>query len=667
MLELDTIKKSINIAEKLDEKELISIGQQVLTGYQIDENSRAEWSEVVEKAMAIAKQTVEQKDHPWPNASNVKYPLITRASIDYAARTMPEIIQNDRIVKAVIVGADANSDKWKRAERVSQFLSYQLMVDSPDWEDGTDKLLQILPILGTVFKKTYYSTLEKRVVSELCVPDRIVVNYGVQSLETARRITHILSLYKNDIIERQRSGLFLDISLDEFMPEEMNGDEDFPIELLEQHCWLDLDEDGYKEPYVVTAHKESGKIFRIVQRFDKITRNADKKIVSITPVHYFTDYHFIRSPDGGFYSVGFGSLLLPLNSAINTLINQLIDSGTMANMQGGFLGRGLRLKNGEFRFKMGEWKVLDTASGMDIKQQIFPLPVREPSSTLFSLLSLLMQVGQDLSSTNDAMMGKQPAQNVATGTLNQLVEQGTKVFTAINKRVYRSLKKEYDKIYKLTGKHIPNSVYQTVLDEQGVDIKKDFDMDTLDVYPIADPTLSSDNQRMSRIGIVQQLRTINPREADIMTLQSLHFDQSTIDRLLPPIDPNAPPPPEAQKIQAEIQKLQAEVAQISAQATLAAEKNAMEASSIQQANSESEARIQEAIMRGWKMQQDVLATRQKLEIVIAKLQNQSDKDAAQLKHQMIKDSAEIAVKADANRIKAQLEESKKEDGKDNEE
>ncbi|CAB4120975.1 hypothetical protein UFOVP1_62 [uncultured Caudovirales phage] len=638
-LSLDELKSSKNIADLLEESDLYDIGTQVVNGYEIDEVSRADWKDLIEKAMKIYDQSIEKKDSPWPNASNVKYPLIAEASITYAARTIPEIIQNDRLVKTMVIGNDPDGSQMLRGERVSKYLNYQLLYESPDWEEGLDQSLQMLPVLGTVFKKTYFSTTEDRVVSELCVPDKICVNYATKSLDSARRITHILTMYENDIIERQRSGLFCeDINIDYLRPTVISDDgknnvdptdSDYPIDLLEQHCWIDLDGDGYKEPYIVTAHRESKKILRIVNRFDEVELNDKDEVKRITAVHYFTDYHFIRSADGGFYSLGFGALLYPLNAAINTLINQLIDAGTLSNTQGGFLGRGLRIKNGEFQIKMGEWKVLDAASGTDISKNIVPIPVREPSDTLFKLLDLLMKVGQELSSTTDVLKGQQPAQNVAQGTISTLVDQGTKVFVAINKRFYRGLQKELRKVYKLNYKHLKNKHYREILQDPLADKKKDFELKTLDVYPVADPALSSDSQRFSRAAVLQQLQSVDKRAADYYMMKDvMHLEDTQIKQLQPPPKPQ-PPPPDQQKIMMEIKKMEAEMEQMhvvgaakSAAMTLEAENTRASIANIQQQIKESNARIQESTARVTKMMQDSAHTGAKVQIAATKMTNQ---------------------------------------------
>lgn len=653
MIELDTIQSENNLTHLLDEKQLAMIGQQVVNGYRADEASREEWRDTVEQAMSIAKQIIEVKNTPWPNASNVKFPLITMAAIDFASRTIPEIIPNGNIVKVRVIGMDSDDSKYKRSMRVADFMSYQLSQESPDWEDGMDKLLQVLAVVGTAFKKTYYSELEKRFVSELCLPDKIVINHTVQSLETARRVTHVIELCQNDIISRQRQGMYNeDIDPKLLRPETyVGGDDDFSIDLLEQHCWLDLDDDGYKEPYIVTVHERSGSVLRIVSRVDSIKRNSRKEVYQIVPKQYFTDFHFIRSPDGGFYSMGFGSLLLPLNDSVNTIINQLIDAGTLNNMQGGFIGRGIRIKNGEFKIKMGEWKCVDTQSGANLAQNIFPMPTKEPSSTLFSLLGMLIQIGKDLSSTTDVMKGKQPAQNVATGTINTLMEQGTKIFGAINKRVYRSLKKEYTKIYAINRDNLDNKYYKSVLDDEEADVKKDFESENIDIAPVADPTMSSMAMRLNRGQIMSQLRTVNPRAVDTYILESMQLDKSQIDTLLPAPDPNAPPPPETQEIMAKIQLMQVQMQQIMSQIDLAQGENVLKAAKTKADTDMSKVLTQESIARVWKMQKDALHNDEKNKIVATKMQSEQVLKHDNADHSKLMDAVKSNLEAEAISVK----------------
>lgn len=349
--------ESENIAEDLDDDELQKIGMRCSREYDLDEASRTEWLEMMQEAIKIAKQVLEQKTTPWPNAANVKFPLITNAIISFASRTYPEIIRGNKVVLAGVIGPDPTGKKEQIARRVSNHMSYQLLVESPNWEEDTDKLLMILPLMGTVFRKSYYDPFLQMPTTDLCLPDRITIDNHAKTIESARRITHQLDLYDNDLIERMRAGIYREIDLEKLNDNiSENNDEDKLHCILEQHRYLDLDDDGYAEPYIVTFHKESQTVLRIKSRFSLeniIERN--NKIVKITPDCYFTAYHFIPNPDGTFYSIGYGTLLYPINETINTTINQLLDAGTLSNRQAGFIGKGLRIKKGNIAVKPGEW------------------------------------------------------------------------------------------------------------------------------------------------------------------------------------------------------------------------------------------------------------------------------------------------------------------------
>ncbi len=652
-LSLDEILKSKNVAELLDDVALQHIAQEVVLGYEIDEDSRAEWKERLEKAMAIYNQNIEPKTEPWEGASNIKYPLIAEAAIGYTSATLPELIKNDRIVKTVVTGHDPQGINLIRSENTAKYVSYQLLVESDDWQDGLDHSLQMLSIQGILFKKTHYCPIAEEIRSEICVPDYICVNYATKSLNKAPRITHILFMRQNDIIERQRSGIFCqDVDLNKLLPDyriENNNtsdsrDSDYEIELLEQHCWLDLDGDGYREPYIVTVHRPTQTVLRIVQRIDKVYRVTEGrnkgKVKKITAENYFTDYHFIRSGDGGYYSTGFGLLLYPLNASINTLMNQLIDAGTLSVTQGGFIGRGLRIRNGNFSVKMGEWKVVDAASGTNLKEQIVPLPVREPSEVLFKLLDLMMKIGSNLAATTDAVRGQENVQNVAQGTISLMVDQGTRFFRAINKRYYRSLQKELKRIFILNSKYLTKTKYQEVLQDPTVDPKVDFDMSTLTVFPVADPDMSSESKRLNRAIVIQQLRTVSPIAADRYMLKDvMGLEDALIKQLQPPPDPNAPPPPDVIEAQAKADKLRADMATQMEEMRLENNRFQLEMAKVQQAMKESESRIQESLARQVKMAKDAAHGEAKVLIAGQKMSNQSQLSEDKLQLQMAETAA----------------------------
>lgn len=647
MLKLKDIQNSDNVAELLEDTQLAEISQQVISGYDIDKDSRAEWEETIEDAMGIAKQVMEQKNHPWPGASNVKFPLITKGSIDFASRMLPEIIKNDKVVKVSTTGADPEGVIARRAKRVQDHMSFQLLKQTDDWEESTDRILHVLPVLGTVFKKTFYDEIEERPVSQMCLPNKVVVNYNAESLEKARRVTHEFTVSSNDIVERIRAGLYVDCDVDQLKAAEGFEEDTYdpPIDLIEQHCWLDLDEDGYKEPYIVIVHKTSRKVLRIVERFNKVKKKKNGEIKRITPIQYFTDYHFLKSPDGGFYSVGFGTLLYPLNNSINTLLNQLIDSGTLHNQQSGFIGRGLRIKGGEIKASMGSYKVVDAASGSSLRDNIFPLPTKEPSKVLFELLGLLIDIGRDLTSTNEALEGKAPAQNVAATTMLTLVEQGMKVYNAITKRIFRSLKQELLKIYDLNRRFLTDEEYQRVLNDPRVSVKDDYEITSYDVLPVADPNMASDAQRNAKAQALMGIPGLDPYETSKYFLESLQLDQKLIDKLLPKPNPNAPPPAEVLKAQAEAERAKAQAQEAMAKASEVQAKIQLEERKLMGQEQFMQAQMQEMMARIAKMESDAKQNAAKLQLAGLDKAHEIEMDMQEMAHKREKDKADIAVKA----------------------
>jgi len=641
-LDISDIKKSKNLASQLDDDVLSSISRQVVEGYEYDESTRTQWKELNDKAMEMAKQTVETKDHPWPNASNVKYPLITKASIDFAARTYPEIIKNNRLVKGAVVGNDPNGIKQYKANNVSNFMSYQLLQQCDEWEEGLDISLHTLSIVGTVFKKTYYDPIKRRPVSRMCNPDKVVVDYNISSLKDARRITHIMHVYKNDIVEQIRYGNYREVDLDLIEKSEGNDSSEDPIlELLEQHCYLDLDDDGYREPYIVILHRYSGEVLSIKPRFASVEM-VNGKVLCIEPEHWFTDYHFIRNHDGGFYSLGFGVLLLPLNSAINTVINQLIDSGTLNNLQSGFVGRGIRIKGGDMRPKMGEWKVLDSATGVDLQKNIVPLPTKEPSVVLFKMLELLIVAGKELTSSSETTSGQAPPANVPAAAWLNSVDNALKVLTAINKRYYKSLASELKKIFYINQKHLTNAEYRKVLDDPNADCKQDFDIESIDISPVADPSLASATQRVAKIQAIMAMPVPNQEELTKLYLEALEVEPAIIAKLMtPPQDQG--PSPEQQKLMAEAALIQAQAAKIPQDLQMKANELLIQKQQADVQAKQVEALENESAARIVKMTHDMKLGSTKVGIVAAKEEHKANIKEVEVGHRMEQDNAKLMV------------------------
>jgi len=510
---LAAMLESVNIAESLDEQQLKDIGRDAEKGFVLDHQSRLDWEKNIDEWTKLAKQTIEPKSYPWPKASNIKYPLLSTAAMQFAARAYPSLVPSSgKIVNAKPIGKDPDGAKSKIAEAVSIYMSVQLLEEMDGWEEEMDKLLIMLPIVGTMFKKTYWDPLKEANCSHIVMPKNLVVNYWARSLKDAERISEILEVSPRKVKERQQSGLWLDIDFGKAnQPEDrMNApvvDETTPHVFIEQHTFLDLDDDGYKEPYIVTFHKDTKKVVRIVARFDETTIKLDAEggIRKIDPIQYYTKFGFIPNPDGGFYDIGFGVLLGPLNHSVNTLINQLLDEGHLATLQAGFLGKGLRIKMGDTKFMPGEWKAVNS-TGDDLKKQIVPLPTKEPSSVLFQLMGSLITSGKELASVAEIFTGKMPGQNTPATTTMATVEQGMKVFTAVYKRLYRALTEEFLKLARLNNLYLNPNTYVDIVD---MEINPDdFDLTTHKIYPAADPTAVSQTEKLLKAqGLMELLPT----------------------------------------------------------------------------------------------------------------------------------------------------------------
>jgi chaperonin GroES len=484
-----------NIVSLLDPDVVSKIGSEVTRGYDVDKASRADWERQTQAAMDLAMQVTQEKSWPWPKAANVKYPLITTAAIQFSARAYPAIVAGQDVVKGEVVGPDEDGQKKERATRIGRHMSYQLLEEIADWDEEEDKLLLMMAIAGCAFRKTYFDSMLGRPCSDLISAKDVVYDHATP-WKKLRRVSHLINLFKNDVIERVRGGIYADIKLDGAAGTDY--DEDEAIEFIEQHCWYDLDEDGYKEPYIVTVNKQTSEVARIIARFDAegIYLNSKNEISKIKPVEYFTKFAFMPNPDGGSYDVGLGMLLNPINESINTVLNQMMDAGTLANTGGGFIGSGLKMKGGVARFAPGEYKPVDVPGGK-IADSIYHMQHSGPSAVLFQLLGMLIQAGKEMSSVQDIMTGEQQANQTATTTM-ALIEQGQKVFSAIYKRVHRSLKQEFKKLYRLNKLYLEPEDYYRYLDRSEPIYLEDYQGDATDVCPVSDPSLVSDAQKLAR-------------------------------------------------------------------------------------------------------------------------------------------------------------------------
>ena len=524
---------SSNIALELDDDELAQIGADAYLGYEIDKDSRSEWEKSQEEAIKLASQILETKNTPFQDASNVKYPLLSISSIQFAARAYSQIIPSGHIVKGKVMGKDEDGSKAAAAERKSTHMSWQLKEEMEEWEPDMDKALTIMPVTGGFFKKTYFSGNFGRNVSEYCSLEEVVVNYWTKSLARAPRITHIMPFRPNEIKERFLSGIWKEFELGQAAEDESADSRDPEANhiFLEQHTYLDLNDSGYKWPFIVTLHRDLKKVVRIVARFDRegVEINPKtSKVKYIRPVDYFTLFPFMPSIDGSFYPTGWGRLLQPINRTINTTINQIVDATTINNKGGGWI--------------------------TNIRKALLPKPEIRISGETFALLNLMIEGGQKLGSTSEMMSGEPPPANTPFASVDKLLREGMMVYGSVYKRIYRSLKEEFRKIQRL------NKLY--------LDKNKDFEFegkffsvspedyaDTLSMIPIGDPSGEIDTQKLTKAQALMELRGGRYDDALIERRYLEALNIPDIDELIPEKPPEAPPEP---KVMVDIQKLELE-------------------------------------------------------------------------------------------------------------
>lgn len=510
-----------NLCGEIEKNELTQIGRDVVELTELDESSRADWMKKSEYAMEAALQAVKEKTEPWPGASNIKHPGITVAALQFHARTYPVIVQSDNVVKAKVTGRDNEGLKAEQAKRISQHMNYQLLDENEDWDEDMDKMLLALPIEGVAFKKTYYNPETGKNVSEWVRPKDFIVDNGTKSLAECPRMTHRLEYHPYQIDNFFRSGTWHEAELH---IDTEDKDREVKQTFFEQHVYLDLDGDDYKEPYIVTVHKESQAVVRVRAGFYKenikvtyagktqplqvlmafFTEMGAKSIddipvevmeeievAGVERAQMFTKFGFIPSPDGSFYDIGIGQLAGPLNDAVDSILNQLIDAGTLANSAGGFVRDGVSVdgQRGPIQWIMGKFQRIKAPASQNLSDAIYQMKFPEPSLVLFNLLGFVSQMEKDVTGVQDVLLGGDVPANQSPTTHIAQIEQGMKVFSAIYKRIYRSLKQEFRKIYKLNGRYLRPEQYFMVLDTQEVEKigLADYQNDGTDVQPVADP------------------------------------------------------------------------------------------------------------------------------------------------------------------------------------
>lgn len=578
----DTIK-SPNLLDRFDAEDQQRIAEHVFTGYSRDKLSRSRWERRTSAAMDLAMQVQQDKTFPWPGAANVIFPLITIGALQFSAKAYNNIIQGTNIVRYRTLGG---SDKQAvaRATRIGQHMSWQVLEQDMGWEEQHDRLFINLAIVGSNFVKTYHNASLGYSVSELVMARDFVIDYWAKSVEQAARKTHRLAMYKNEIHERCMQGTYSHSVLDavwfnqaaqvqapsDYNTQNRRGqttpqpDDSSAHAMLEQHLWLDLDGDGYEEPYICTIEEASKAPVRLCLRIDSMgqVHYRGDRISSITATEYFTNYTFIPSPDGGIYGLGFGTFLGPLNEAVNTGINQLLDAGTMQNSNGGFLGRGAKIRGGVYNLPPFGWNRVDS-TGDDLRKNMVPFPDRQPADVVFKLVGLLIDYANRVAGTQDEQVGGNPGQNTPASTYQGMQETGMQTFKMIYKRVWRCMKEEFKKRYAL------NALYIDAVEEFGNAADKvyreDYKGNADQIAPVANPNITSTMMKFQQATMVKQAAMATPGYdipvVEKKWLTSMEIDD--IDEIYPGPD-NVKPLPNA-KLMIEQMKTQLGMAKVQAE------------------------------------------------------------------------------------------------------
>lgn len=569
---IDDIVANPNLAKEFGKDDLGRIGMYCKDMYDSDKNDRSNWEDKMIPILKSAMQLYEEKTFPWVGASQVKLPIITISGFQYHTRAYSLLIPGQDVVRLTYYGNDKDGAKADAAGRIAEHMNYQILEQDKEWEANTDLTFLVQGIMGCAFKKVMFSPEDGYPISRYVSPWDLIVPYYTQSIAKAVRLSHRLCFTRNDCYEREVRGVFLPVEgdpnqgsleidrLDEIKKETygFGGGRDYeaPYDVIEQHRYLDIDNDGYAEPYAVTFVQSTGQVLRIAARFfDEDVQykrtegsNSKKKIYKIKPQNQFIKYPFIPSIDGCFYDTGYGSILGGLSNAIDSNINQLLDSGTLNNLGGGFISRGLVIRSGNYRFLPGEYKIVD-ATGASLQDGIRDLPVRQPSEVLLELVQILLQYADRVAGSTEPQQGENPGQNTPRGNYADMLEEGGKIFRGLFKRTYRAFREEMCALFKI------NSLY---LNEQqtyfnSLNLNKELPISRMDyisneyiVRPSADPEVGSDAMKFHMAEALNELADnsegFDQYQVKRRFLKTMRI--SNIDEIYPPPEMQEPKEPE---------------------------------------------------------------------------------------------------------------------------
>jgi hypothetical protein len=537
-----------NLAEEMDEGQLTQLSGDLLGEYDADINSRKDWLTTYVDGLELLGLKVEDRTEPWPGACNVYHPLMTEALVKFQAETMMETFPAAGPVKTVIIGKQTK-EKEDAAERVKDDMNYQLTDMMPEYRPEHERMLWGLGLSGNSFKKVYYDPSLERQVAMYVPSEDIVVPYGASNLETAERVTHVMRKTKNELHRLQVAGFYRDVDLGEpFLDIDeaekkiaeklgFNPTEDDRYKILEMHVNIDLEngdsENGIALPYVITIEKGTGTILAIRRNW-----NPDDKLKAKR--QHFVHYGYI--PGFGFYCFGLIHLIGAFAKSGTMILRQLVDAGTLSNLPGGLKSRGLRIKGDDTPIAPGEFRDVDVPSGA-IRDNILPLPYKEPSQVLNQLMNQIIEEGRRFASAADMKVSDMSA-NSPVGTTLAILERTLKVMSAVQARIYYAMKQEFKLLKGIIRDYTPEEYSYDP--EVGDRRAKQSDYDNVDVIPVSDPNAATMSQKVVQYQAVMQMAQANPQIYDLPELNRQMLEVlgvKNIGKLIPNSEDQKPKDP----------------------------------------------------------------------------------------------------------------------------
>ncbi len=496
-----------NLAEEMPDRELSRIAGELLHEFDANKASRQEWEDAYANGLDLLGFNYEERTQPFRGASGVTHPLLAEAATQFQAQAFNELLPASGPVRTSIMGSETN-DKQRQSQRVKQFMNYYITDVMEEYTPELDQMLFYLPLAGSTFKKVYYDETLGRAVAKFIPAEHLVVPYETSDLETCPNITQVLRMSLNDLRKKQVAGFYLDIPVipaqeeEDAVTSEINRIDgtsrsqiDYDCTILECHADLDLegyedlDEDGeptgIKIPYVVTLSQDNGQVLSIRRNYredDELKRK----------IQYFVHYKFL--PGFGFYGLGLIHTIGGLSRTATAALRQLIDAGTLSNLPAGFKARGLRIRDDDDPLQPGEFRDVDAPGGA-IRDSLMPLPFKGPDQTLFQLLGFVVDAGQRFATITDMKVGD-GNQQAAVGTTIAMLEQGSRVMSAVHKRLHYAMRIEFKLLARVMGESLPEEYPYTIEGEDAAVKASDFD-DRVDIIPVSDPNVFSQAQRIA--------------------------------------------------------------------------------------------------------------------------------------------------------------------------